>query len=126
MVSFGEDAPVAWRAARPPSFGVDSATGCLMDAKVSRFLRRKADAGKYEQFGRRFRDALDQNDGLYGDHIIDTESGANVILFHTWGGDCHPASYFGYSADGAVSCLVTDMYLGYERVVAVRPPEAEA
>jgi hypothetical protein len=41
MVSFAEGSPVRWQATKPANFGVDSATGCLMDQKVCRFLRRK-------------------------------------------------------------------------------------
>jgi hypothetical protein len=124
IVSFGEGPPVSWRAARPDCFGVDSATGCLMDHKVGRFLRRKADDDKYERYFQRFRDALDESDGLSANYVIGADSGANVVLFHTWGGDCFPRSYFGWSEDGAASCLVVDMCLGYDFVVRVEPPSA--
>jgi hypothetical protein len=46
MVHFTESAPVRWKAARPPWFSVDSATGCLMDHKVARFLLRQAKRDK--------------------------------------------------------------------------------
>ena len=119
MVAFGEGPPVSWQPANPPTFGVDSATGCLMDQKVSRFLRRRAKEHKYERYYSRFRDALDETDGLWADCCIDRASGANVVLFRTWGGDGHFPSYFGYTADGIVSCLVIDMYLAFDSVVEV-------
>jgi hypothetical protein len=119
MVSFRNDPPVSWQPADPPAFGVDSATGCLMDQKVCRFLRKKAEVDKYERYCRGFRDALDETDGLWADCCIDPASGANVVLFRTWGGDGHFRSYFGYAAGGAVACLVTDMYLEFDGVVEV-------
>ncbi len=42
MVAFGNGPPISWQPADPPAFSVDSATGCLMDQKVCRFLRPKS------------------------------------------------------------------------------------
>jgi Protein of unknown function (DUF4241) len=117
MVNFAEGTPVRWQATKPESFGVDSATGCLMDQKVGRFLRKKAESGKYDNYIRRFQDALEENDGLWGSYCVDSESGANVILFRTWGGDGHFPSFVGYNAEGEVVCLATDMFLCFEHVV---------
>jgi hypothetical protein len=117
MVYFGDGPPVSWRPADPPAFAVDSATGCLMDQKVWRFLRRRAEEDRYERYARRFREALDEADGLWANYCVDPESGANIILFRTWGGDGHFPSFFGYSGDGSKVCLVTDMYLSSECVV---------
>lgn len=122
MVSFGEGPPVSWQSADPPMFGVDSGHGCLMDQKVCRFLRQKAEADRYERYSKAFQEALDEGDGLWGHRCIDRESGANVVLFRTWGGDGRFASYFGYATDGSLACLVTDMHLADEDVVAVKTP----
>ena len=111
MVHFAEGTPVRWQAANPESFGVDSVTGCLMDQKVSRFLRKKAESDKYERFIRRFQDAMEENDGLWGLYCFDLQSGANVILFRTWGGDGVFPCYFGRDVQGQLVCLVIDMYL---------------
>jgi hypothetical protein len=35
------------------------------------------------------------------------------LPFHTWAGDCHPASYFGHDARGRVVCLVADTFLQF-------------
>ena len=121
MVSFAEGPPVRWRKTKPETFGVDSATGCLMDHKVCRFLRRKAAAEKYETYIRRFQDALEENEGLWGNYCLDVESGTNVVLFRTWGGDGVFPSFFGYNATGEVVCLVTDMYLCFEHVLGSAP-----
>jgi hypothetical protein len=119
MVAFGDNPPVTWQSAEPPAFGVDSAAGCLMDQRVCRFLRKKAQADKYERYYRRFRDALDETDEAWANCCIDPTSGANVVLFRTWGGDGCFRSYFGYTASGALACLVTDMYLEFDGVVEV-------
>jgi Protein of unknown function (DUF4241) len=121
MVLFRDGPPVRWRRARPESFGVDSATGCLMDYRVARFLRRQATAGRYQPFWDRFRDTL--GDGLCTDDVcLGRSSGANVLLFHTWGGDCHPASFFGSDARGKVVCLVTDTFLRFHVEETVPDP----
>jgi Protein of unknown function (DUF4241) len=49
-VFFNEGMPVRWKKAKPGSFSVDSATGCLMDHRLNRFLRQKAIDGKYERY----------------------------------------------------------------------------
>jgi Protein of unknown function (DUF4241) len=123
MVVLGNGKPASWQPADPPYFSVDSATGCLMDHKVCRFLHRKAEADRYDRYTDRFRDALDANDGLSATCCIDTESGANIVLFRTWGGDGRFPSFFGYDPSGSVACLVTDMYLSMDVVDAVVLPD---
>jgi len=118
MVHFAEGTPVRWQAARPDRFAVDSTTGCLMDHKICRFLRRKAECGTYEKYVRRFENAVAENDGLWGSDCLDSESGANVILFRTWGGDGVFPTYLGFDAQGQVVCLVIDMFL-YDHVPSV-------
>jgi Protein of unknown function (DUF4241) len=117
MVNFAEGTPVRWQAAKPERFGVDSATGCLMDQKLRQFLRRKSESEEYEEYIRRFQDAMEENDGLWGRCCVDRESGANVVLFRTWGGDGVFPSFFGYNFEGVVVCLVTDMFLCSDHVV---------
>jgi hypothetical protein len=121
MVNFAEGTPVRWHKSKPETFGVDSATGCLMDQKVCRFLRRKAEDGKYERYTRRFQDSLGENDGLWGAYCLDAQSGANVVVFRTWGGDGVFPSFFGYNAEGQLVCLVTDMFLCFEHVLGSAP-----
>jgi hypothetical protein len=120
MISFGNGPPATWESTNPPLFGVESATGCLMDQKVCRFLRRKAEADRYERYTKRFTEAFEETDGLWANYCIDQESGANVLLFRTWGGDGLFPSFFGYTADGLPTCLVTDMYLSLESVLGVQ------
>src|SRR5262245_6782516 len=117
MVRFSEGAPVRWEAATPATFSVDSATGCLMDHKVGRFLRRKAEDDNYDKYSRRFQEALEEHEGMWGSYRVDAASGANVVLFRTWGGDGEFPSFFGYNAAGQVDCLVIDMFLCSDHVV---------
>lgn len=118
MVAFGEEPPASWRPADPPDFSVDGGAGCLMDRKTSRFLRRKATAGSYDRYSRRFLDALDEADDPWANIAVDS-SGGDVVLFRTWGGDGRFHAYVGKAADGATACLVIDMYLDSHDVLGV-------
>jgi hypothetical protein len=82
---------------------VDSASAVLADARVARFLRRKAEEGEYERYRRRFDPDPWASVELFED--------LNVFVFHTWGGDGTFSSWFGYDADGEVVCLVIDMFI---------------
>lgn len=120
MIAFGEEPPVRWRMADPPSFGVDGGAGCLMDRGTSRFLRKKATAGAYERYSRRFQDALDEADGPCANvAVVDSPGGGNVVLFRTWGGDGRFHAYVGEATDGATACLVIDMHLDSHDVLGV-------
>jgi hypothetical protein len=39
---------------------------------------------------------------------LNETTGGNLVMFHTGWGDASYASYFGYAADGSLTCLVTD------------------
>ncbi|MEZ6139145.1 MAG: DUF4241 domain-containing protein [Zavarzinella sp.] len=119
LVSFSEGNPVLWLETKPDCFSVDSAHGCLMDHKIARFLRKQAKHNKYDKYYHRFEDALAENSGISGNYCFDSVSGANIILFHTWGGDGTYPSFFGYNAENKLVCLVTDMFLGIEQVLDV-------
>jgi len=111
LVRFRSRAPVRWETARPDCFGVDSATGCLMDYRVARFLLRRARANKYDRYWRLFNDHKEGR--LRSDSVCqDESSGANVILFHTFGGD-GTFPFYGYDARDRLVCLVTDMLLDH-------------
>jgi hypothetical protein len=110
MLLFSDAAPRRWKKAKPESFVVDSATGCLMDHRVSRFLRQKAEDGKYDRFTRRFDDALAES-GSWG--TAEIGSSGRVFLFRTWGGDGVFPVYFGFDDEGDPACLVIDMLPRY-------------
>jgi hypothetical protein len=109
LIQIREDTPCRWERADPPSLTVDSATGCLMDAKVARFLRRKADEDKYEKYIRRFQDAMEETNGQWGSYCFDQITGSNIILFNTLGGDGTFPCYFGYNEKGSVASFLVEM-----------------
>lgn len=108
MVIFDPAEPSFWKRAKPRYISVDSATACLMDHKVARYLRRRADNGKYERFIKRFDDALAEG-GRFGVVPIGASSDATIVVFETHGGDGVFPVYFGFGASDAPSCLVIDM-----------------
>lgn len=116
MVLFKEGEPAVWKRGRPPLVSVDSANACLMDYKLARYLRRKAEAGKYDRLIKRFEDALAET-GKYGLTTLDAIPDATVVIFHTWGGDGAFPAFFGYDDSDELICLVIDML--------VEPAEAE-
>jgi hypothetical protein len=110
MVLFQEGQPATWKKANPQSFSVDSATGCVMDYTLARFLRRKANDGKYDRYSRCFEDALAETD-QWANVALDLMPDANIVLFHTLGGDGTFPVFFGYNAERQLACLVVDMLL---------------
>jgi hypothetical protein len=108
MVSFNEGVPLKWKKAKPHTFSVDSATGCLMDHSVARFLKRKAQSNKYDEYLRLFENSLAEK-GCWANVPIDRVPDANVVLFRTWGGDGVFSVFFGFDANGGLVCLVIDM-----------------
>ncbi len=110
MVRFRKGTPTRWRTAAPDSFGVDSGSGCLMDYQLARFLRRKAVAGKYEHFRHKLSDPLERGQP-WGNVTVNDAGGANVFVFHTWGGDGRFPCFYGYNAKGRLICLIVDMFL---------------
>jgi hypothetical protein len=81
-----------------------------MDHRVMRFLLRQAQANRYDLFRRQFSDATEGPDP-WASVCVDEASGANVFVFHTWGGDGRFPSFYGYDEDGRLVCLVTDLFL---------------
>ncbi len=110
MVLFKEGQPTVWKRAKPKAFSVDSATACLMDYSVARFLRRKANTCNYDRYSRLFEDALAET-AQWANVGLDFMPEANIVLFHTWGGDGVFPVFFGHDADGEVMCLVVDMFV---------------
>lgn len=106
MILFNEGPPERWTRARPETFSVDSATGCLMDYRVARFLRQKAEDKKYDRYVQKFEDALAET-GLSGS--VQIGAGGSVFVFKTWGGDGTFPAYFGWAGEQEPTCLVIDM-----------------
>ena len=111
MVQFAEGEPTRWRRTKPPFFSVDSATACFMDARLVRMLVRAAENDRYDRYWKRATDEMEENSGLWGNVCLHRQSGVNMIVFRTMGGDGTFCSYLGYSSDGELKCLVTDFFL---------------
>jgi hypothetical protein len=109
LVMFAEQTPIRWRKPKPSTFSNDSATGCLLDNRASRFLRRKAAAGKLERHYFNFENALTERGGNCGSHCLDSRSGTNAFLFRTFGGDGTFPMFFGYGEKGGPVCLAVDL-----------------
>ncbi|MBM4069085.1 MAG: DUF4241 domain-containing protein [Planctomycetes bacterium] len=110
MVRFRQGRPSRWKPAVPESFGVDTASGCLMDYRLARLLRRKAMAGEYEQHRHQLSDPLERG-RPWASVTVDDVGGANVFVFRTRDGHGRFPSFYGYNATGRLICLITDMFL---------------
>ncbi|MGW0210038.1 DUF4241 domain-containing protein [Streptomyces sp. NPDC003233] len=87
-------------------FGVDSGTGCFVDATM---------AG---ELGERFRDGQAAGTWKENDHGIsivdDPATGTNLIAYPSGRGDGSYPVWIGRDADGEVACFVTDMLVLHE------------
>lgn len=121
IVRVADPPPVRWELALLPAhdpselgddeffgYGVDSGTGCFMDASAAeRLAERAAEIGDNQ-------DLEDQMVKTYVhtwawvDYVLDADTGVNVIAFSSgWGDGMYP-SYWGLDEAGAIVCLVTD------------------
>jgi hypothetical protein len=90
-------------------YPVDAGVGCFMDARAAAALETHYDAD--EHYAEKLIDALEANHAQkwdYADIALNDKTGANLIMFASGWGDGVYASYWGYDADGALACLVTD------------------
>jgi hypothetical protein len=90
-------------------YPVDAGVGCFMDAQAAAALEAHYDSD--ETYVESLIELLEANRaaGLdYATVTLDHASGANIIIFGSGFGDGIYASYWGYAADGALACLVTD------------------
>jgi hypothetical protein len=122
MLRFNEREPLRWVMATRPGqdiralppgrifgYGVDSGTGCFMDAAASRALLARLDED--EDFGQAIIAELESTytpTWSWANVELDPASGLNLVCFHAGFGDGLYASYFGLDAQGAPACLVTD------------------
>ncbi len=85
-------------------YGVDSGTGCFLDAAAAGALYAVTgdDGGPLEE-------AFDADpSGLLPVRFTDPVSGAGLVAFRSgWGGGCYP-TWAGHTAAGHAACLVTE------------------
>ena len=111
MIQFADGEPTRWDRTKPRCFSVDSATGCILDAKLARMLVGAAKKDRFDRYWKRVTDEMEENGGLWANARLHDDSRANIIAFQTLGGDGAFSSYWGYSQDGDLLCLVTDFFL---------------
>ncbi|GIP56003.1 DUF4241 domain-containing protein [Paenibacillus vini] len=126
-----ETRPVRWEMATRPGqdigdledgyiFGypVDTGLGCFADAKaiaqmeeLEERLARELGDQFISFYDNKVEFILEENDDNWGDLVLNTEEGLNVVMFRSGFGDGYYASYWGFSAGGEVVSLVTDFGL---------------
>ncbi|MER5932169.1 DUF4241 domain-containing protein [Streptomyces sp. NPDC002054] len=99
-------------------FGVDTGTGCFLDAGGRDVLPGLFEADEVERRG------WENGSRAYA-AISDPDSGANLIAYHSGMGDGSYPVWIGRDADGAVTCFVADMLL-LHRATALPPTLASA
>jgi len=118
MLQVLAETPTTWKPAlragdKPdsrPGYGVDSATGCFMDAQTAAIWHPDA-PGFYERVTEQLEDGHSET-CCWGNVNFDTAQGqVNAVLFSSGYGDGFYRSYWGYSAGGDIACLVTDFGL---------------
>jgi hypothetical protein len=120
VLCLGADVPVRWENAIPAGVGplpddevwcylVNSGSGAFIDAATLPLLhRRYHEDPDFVQYLVGAIEAHYHPTYDWADIVLDTDTGANMITFATYGGDSEPASYWGLAADGQPVCLVTD------------------
>lgn len=95
-------------------YGVDTGTGCFMDADAAQALQALANAAKrgdHEDDSGLMAALLASGNGIGGwqaNFVLDEATGANVIAFTYGLGDGFYPSFWGYDASGQRVALVTD------------------
>ena len=130
MLHLSKQTPVKWKLATKIGedlsalsenevfgYGVDSGTGCFMDADVSQIIVDKSwEAETYEEtLTSQLDDLLEENSRLglkWANMRVDEDTEANVIAFASGFGDGFYASYFGYDAEGCIVAVVTEFLSG--------------
>ncbi len=120
-----EQRPVRWEVARfsrdtarsapeqeIPVYGVDSGTGCFMDADAARVWAQRINT--IADYGLAINAEMDKN-GIdtcgWASVSVAPHMAANLIAFSTGTGDGGYASYIGYDANDTLVCFVTDFAL---------------
>jgi hypothetical protein len=118
LLRFNDEIPVQWQIAtwlgddlssegEIFGYGVDMATGCFMDGTAVQVLEAEFSANGINYMSY-LDNQLEKNGRMWADVTLDQATDLNVILFTSGFGDGVYASYWGYTANGQIACLVTD------------------
>jgi hypothetical protein len=110
VVRFRAGTAVRWEPTEPDRHGVDSGTSGFVDFELARRVQRKSGEW-FERHLHRCSDALECAGEPWGNRLLDRETGANLLFFRTATGDGQYPSFYGYSANGDLVCVVTDYFL---------------
>ncbi len=126
IVRVADTPPVRWELALLPDhdasepgddesfgYGVDSGTGCLMDALAAERLAERAQDGDNQDIEELMVKTY-VHTWAWVNYVLDPDTGANVIAFSSGYGDGVYPSYWGLDDAGAAVCLVTDFGLFWD------------
>ena len=121
MLKFNENLPIRWELALRETddisklidgqffgFGVDSGTGCFIDAQSQIILNKLLEDQKFDEFLVNEMQKTFVNTRDWVNYTFENHPNNNLIAFSSGWGDGHYASYFGYDENNQVVCLVTD------------------
>jgi hypothetical protein len=128
MLCLSKQTPIRWELATVPDqclsllkegeifgYGVDSGTGCFMDANAALLIEESLDAENFEEtLANKLLEIMEKNfipTWKWANLCIDESTGANVIAFSSGWGDGIYATYFGYDIDDNIVSVVTDFCL---------------
>lgn len=92
-------------------YGVDSGTGCFMDADAVRAFSTLCDESKMSEDPLMIEIEKPEHyvhTSSWANCCVDQETGSNIIAFSSGWGDGGYPSYFGYTEDGEIACLITE------------------
>ncbi|MBD2314157.1 DUF4241 domain-containing protein [Desertifilum sp. FACHB-1129] len=130
MLRLSEQIPVKWELATKFGenlstlsenevfgYGVDSGTGCFMDADTSQIIVDQCwEAETYEEsLTCKLEETIEENYSLgynWANLCVDDSTQANVIAFDSGVGDGFYASYFGLDIEGCIVAVVTEFLSG--------------
>jgi hypothetical protein len=139
-VEFSTEPPVSWQmgvrdttddpATLGPTecygYGVDSGTGCFMDAVVVTLLAaRIAQDDLIDDVVMEAMDKTYEPSRSWADVRPSAERDENIICFSSGLGDGSYPSFFGFDGGGSVCQLVTDFLLFYEDPATSEPPNTK-
>ncbi|BAY11280.1 DUF4241 domain-containing protein [Calothrix sp. NIES-2098] len=129
MLCLSEQTPVAWEMATHPTedlsslqedeffgYGVDSGTGCFMDADTAQIMDDSIYSKNtyQESLFYKLNCELEKNYSPtwdWADMCVDNSNQANVIAFSSgWGDGIYP-TYFGFNIENKIVKVITDFHL---------------
>ncbi len=112
VARFPQEAAVGMPEEEIPAYGVDTGTGCFMDADAAQVWAHRINT--IANYDMTITDEMDRNGTAtcgWATHSLEPDTRANLVVFSAGAGDGAYASYVGYDANDAIVCFVTDFAL---------------